>query len=289
MESIWFLLAILSSFVQSLKEISIKNNLKGIDSNALIFILSFLSIIFWFPFIIYNWIPELSLKFWWVFFLSWILFYIWKLFSFKAFQVGDISTISPLKSLITVFSLFLWILIVWDKPSFLWLIWIIVIVVWVYFLNLQKYHTKIYDPIMHLFKNKWSKYFLVSIICYSFTFVFDKVWVLESNPIFWVFMMNFFLFFTSFNNFKKDYFKNKTFLITKYKFLFLTFFFYALSHITQMTALQFILLQYVSAIKTSSLLFAIVIWWLFFKEKWLKRKFLIWLIIVSWVILIYFW
>lgn len=287
METFWFLLAILMTFVSSLKEIAIKSNLKNIDSNTLIFILSGLSIIFWFPFIIYEGFPELSLKFWWVFFLSGVLFYIGKLFNFKAMQAEEISYIAPLKWLVSLWVLILWIFILKEIPPITWIIWAILVLFWTYLLNLQKYHTKFFEPIIHLFKNKWAQFYLITVVCYSFTVVFDKIWVLESTPIFWIFMMNIFLFVMSFNKFKKKLPETKNILIEKYKFISLAFWLYALSHITQMTAIQYIFASYVSIIKTAWMLFAIILWWLFFKENNILRKMWIWVIIVVWVILMY--
>lgn len=289
MITFWFLLALLSSFIQALKEISIKNNLKNLDWNTLIFILSGLSLILWFPFVLYNWIPDLSSKFFIVFFLSWFLFYIWKLFNFKALQIEDISYISPLKSLISIFVLFLWIIILNEIPNIFWLIGLLLVLIWLYLLNIQKYHKKFIEPIVHIFKNKGSQFFLVTIFCYGFTNIFDKIWVLETNPIFWIFVMNLFLFFVSLKNFLKDFSKNKEFITKRYKSILITFLFYSTSHITQMASLQYIFASYVSVIKSSSMLFVIIIWWIFFKEKDLLRKFFIWLLILVWIIFIYFW
>ena len=227
MESFWFFMAILMSFVTSLKEISIKSNLKDINSNTLIFLLSWLSIIFWLPFLLYQWIPELSLKFWLVFFISGILFYIWKLFNFKAMQAEDISFIAPLKWLVSIWAIIVWIFILNEYPSLIWWIWITVILLWAYFLNLQKYHTKFLDPFIHIVTNKWSRYYLVSVLAYSFTVILDKIWVLESSIIFWIFMMQLFLFCVSSKNFKKSFIESKIIIQKKYKFILLSFILYA--------------------------------------------------------------
>jgi len=92
MEAFWFFLAVLTSLSHSFKWVLQKAGLKNINSNTLVFVLSGLSVIFWLPFVIYTWIPELTTKLIWVFVLSWVLLYIWKLFSFKALQAEDILT-----------------------------------------------------------------------------------------------------------------------------------------------------------------------------------------------------
>lgn len=286
---IWFTLAILSAICQSFKDISIKNNLKDISSNTLIFMLSWLSIIFWFPFVINIWIPELSMKFWTVFFISGTLFYIWKMFNFKAMEIEDISYIAPLKWLMTVWVLILSIFLLDEIPSLLGIIWIILILIWTYFLNITKYNTGILEPILRIFKNKGSRFFLVTIFCYSITVVLDKIWIIESYPIFWIFMMNIFLFTLSLKNFIPNYKKEQKLIKKNIKFILLTSVLYWLSHITQMEAINIIFAWYVSAIKISSMLFTIILWWIFFNEKDIKKKLTIGLLIVLGVILIIIW
>jgi len=64
MEIFGFIMAISMMFFTSLKMVSMKHNLKDIDSNSLIFLLSGLVIITITPYIITQGIPELSPKFW---------------------------------------------------------------------------------------------------------------------------------------------------------------------------------------------------------------------------------
>lgn len=287
MEILGFLLAITSALSHAIKWMFQKVNLKDINSNALIFVLSWLSTLFWIPFIIKMWIPEISLKLLIVFILWSVLFYIWKLFHFKALQIEDISYISPLTWLVTVWVLILGIIILDEIPSIYWAIWVGFILIWVYFLNLQKYHTKFFEPIKHLYTNKWSQLFLISIICYSFTNILDKIWVAESYPIFWIFLMNLSLFVISSFKLNKTFKKDITFFRTHWGLVWITFFFYVLGHITQMTAIQYIFIWYMSAIKTASLLFTIILWWIFFKEKDILKKLAYWVLIVLWLVFIY--
>lgn len=287
MEILWFLLAIVSALSHSIKGMFQKINLKDINSNTLIFVLSWLSTLFWIPFIITMWIPDISLKLILVFVLWSILFYIWKLFHFKALQIEDISYISPLMWLVTVWVVFLWMLFLNEVPSVYWITWIGFILIWVYFLNLQKYHTRFFEPIKHLYTNKWSQLFLITVICYSFTNIFDKIWVAESYPIFWIFLMNLSLFVISSFKLNKTFKKDILFFKKHSVLLLITFLFYVLGHITQMTAIQYIFIWYMSAIKTASLLFTIILWGIFFKEKDILKKFIYWLIIVMGLIFIY--
>ena len=287
MEILGFLLAITSALSHSIKWMFQKVNLKDINSNTLIFVLSWLSTLFWIPFIVHMWIPEISLKVVLVFVLWSALFYIWELFHFQALQIEDISYISPLMWLVTVWVVCLWAVILNEIPSIYWIIGIGLILMWVYFLNLQKYHTKFFEPIKHLYTNKWSQLFLITVICYSFTNILDKIWVAESYPIFWIFLMNLSLFIISSFKLNKTFKKDISFFRTHWVLIWITFFFYVLGHITQMTAIQYIFIWYMSAIKTASLLFTIILWWIFFKEKDIMKKFTYWVLIVIGLIFLY--
>lgn len=286
---IWFTLAIFSAIFQSLKQVYAKKNLKNISSDMLVFLLSLFWLIFWLPFVIYFWFPELSLKFILIFLFSGSLFYIWKIFNYKALEVADISYLSPLKSLLTIWVLIISAIFLKEYPSFLWYLWIFFILIGVYLLNTAKYHTKFLDPFINIAKNKWARLYFVMILCYSITTILDRVWVAETYPIFWIFSMNFFIFLFSLRGFLKV--KKKELSIVRKNFLpiFITFIFYALTNICQMTAIDMIFIWYFSAIKISSMLFSIILWWIFFKEKDIKKKLLIWLLIVLGVILIMIW
>ncbi|QFR39376.1 DMT family transporter [Candidatus Gracilibacteria bacterium 28_42_T64] len=288
METIGFLLAILTAFSHSAKGIFQKTNLKNINSNTLVFILSGLSILFWFPFVLYIGIPEITGKLILVFIFSGILFYAGKLFSFKALQSEDISYISPLNGLITVGVLLLGFILLKETPNLFGILGVFIILFGVYFLNFQKYHTNFFEPIKHIFTNKGSQFFLITVVCYSFTNIFDKIGVLETYPIFWLFIMNIFLFFTSLFGFLKTYKKDIQYIKNSYLVLIGTFVFYAIGHIAQMTAIQYIFIGYMSAIKTAGMLFTIILGGIFFKESNLPRKFLIGIFIVLGVVLVYF-
>mgnify|MGYP003998905723 CR=1 FL=1 len=277
---------IVLSFVNALKEIFIKHSLKTVDSKLLIGIVSLFSSILMLPFIIREWLPDFSLKFFLAFLFWGILYFIWKYFYFQSLKYWEISFISPLKWLVVVNVIFTSWLLLWEVPSIIWTFWIFFVVFWIYLLSIQKWHVKFLDPLKHLLTDKWSRFYLITAVAYWFTVTIDKIWVLETSPFFWWFCMNMFLFFVTLPHLIKNKKKSKELIIWSYKVLSGLIILHTSIYVWQMYIIQNILASYTSAFKASSALFAIIIWWLFFKEKDLKKKFLSWIIIVIWIFLI---
>lgn len=285
----WFLLAIIVAILQWVKETSLKSNLKNINSNILIFLLAFFSVLFWLPFIVYFWIPDLSIKFWWVFLLSGFTLYVWKLLNFRAMQAEEISYIAPFRWLIMICVVIFSFILLWEYPSVLGWLGIFLILLWIYLLNITKYHTKFLDPILHITKNKSFLFILFSSIFYWLTTVLDKIGLSEAYPIFWIFIVNLYLVLISSKNFISTFSSNKKSILNSYNVIVITFILYLLIQLIQMEALKLIYPWYFSWIKNSSMLFTIILWWIFFNEKDIKKKLLTWLFIVLWVILIIVW
>lgn len=277
--------------LNSFKDIAIKHSLKNINTWLLAWFTSLFTIIFSIPFLISEWLPT---QFWenfiWVLIFGWIFYYFWKFFNFTALSLWDISLISPMKWLVTFSVVLTSILLLWEKVSFFWWIWLFLIVAWTYILAIEKTHTNILSPIKALWKNKWSRIYLICIMFYWFTVTLDRMWVKWSSLWFWTICMNSFVFLFSI----PDFIKHKNVIFSSFKKVYLSFFMIVILHfivyVSQMYIVSQILAPYTSAFKTSSSLFAVILWWWFFKEKWLFKRFIAATIILSWVTIIsFFW
>ncbi len=283
------ILGVLLLLSNGVKEIVLKKLLNGMDASFLMWILSFCTSILVLPFVIQEWFPELSPKFFWAFFSWGILYLVWKYFYFRALKYWEISYISPLKWIISIGVVFTGWLLLWELPSLLWGIWISIIVIGIYFLSLQKSHIKVLDPVIHLFTDKGSRLFLITVVAYSFSTSIDKVWVLETSPFFWALCMNLFIFFSVLPSviihFKKWY---KSIKKSRW-FLPLIVVLHAGVYSLHMYTIELMLSSYVSAFKNSSAIFTVIVGWIIFKEKDLKKKVWATLIIVFWVVLMMLW
>lgn len=274
--------------MNSIKEIAIKKWLKNIDSNTLAGLVWLFTSIILIPFIINEWIPS----FWDSFFIAfifWSIMYFWgKYLNFTALSIWDISYISPLKALVTINVVFTSFIILWEKPNIYWFLWIIIIAIWSYILSIKKEHTNLLDPIKHLFLNKWSRIYLLVTILYGFTVTIDKIWVNSSSPIFWTFCMNFMVFLFSLWKILSNYKFVKIEIKNNFLIFTIIILLHTLIYVSQMVVISNILASYTSAFKTSSSLFAVIIWWKIFNEENLFIKFIATLIMILGVILISF-
>ena len=282
-----FLLAwVLLSFTNAIKYIMVKHTLKWVNSTLLVGIISMFTTIILLPFVVAEGIPELSSKFFYVFVAGWTLYSIWKIFFFKSIQQWDISFIAPLKWLVTINVVFTSWLLLGEVPSMVWMLWILLIVSWVYLLAIQKNQIGWFAPIKHIYTDRWSRLYLVTALCYGFTVTIDKIWVLETSPIFWVFAMNLFLTVASSTQVIKRRWELKNIISNNLVILTAIIILSIVIVVGQMYIIEQILASYTSAFKSSSALFAVLIGWFIFKEKDLKQKFWAALVIFAGVICI---
>lgn len=277
-------------FLNSFKDIAIKHSLKKIDTWVLAGLNALFIVIFSLPFLYFEWIPsEFSPNFIWVLLFWWVFYYFWKYFNFTALSLGDISLISPMKWLVTISVVLTSFLLLWESVSFLWWCWIFLVIIWTYLLAIEKTHTNIFSPVKALWTNKWSRMYLICIFFYWFTVTLDRMWVLWSSIWFWSVCMNLFVLIFCI----PDLYKNRKNIFHKLKEVYFSFFAILVLHfivyISQMYIVSQILAPYTSLFKTSSALFAVLIWWRFFKEKWLVKRFISSIIILMWVSLVLFY
>lgn len=283
---IYLLAWVLLSFTNAMKEILVKHTLKWVDSTLLIGLISFFISLILLPFVIIEWIPQLSVTFWIAFFIWGLLYFIWKYFFFKSLQQWDISFIAPLKWLVTINVVLSSWLLLWELPNLIGLSGILLIVWWVYLLAIQKHHVWFFDPIRHIFTHRGSRLYLITSLCYGFTVTIDKIGVLETSPIFWVFAMNIFLTGASALHICKNVKASKEIISKNYHVFFWIVVVSTCIVVWQMYIIEQILASYTSAFKASSSLFAVLIWGMFFWEKDLRQKFVAALVILAWVMCI---
>ncbi len=282
------LLGLLLLFSNWVKEILVKKSLKWFDPSFLMWVFSLCTSLIVLPFVIEEGLPKLSLKFILAFVFGGLLYLLWKYCYFRALKEGELSYISPLKWLVTVWVVFTSWLLLWEVPSLLWIIWISVIVIGIYVLAIQKGHVKALEPIKYLFTDKWSRLYLVTVLAYSFTVSIDKIWVLETSPLFWTLCMNIFIFVSVLPSMLKNV-KKWYKAVKKYKTVFITWIILNSGvYILHMYTIEVMLSSYVSAFKNSSSIIAVILWWILLKEKDLKKKAIAALIIALGVVCVVF-
>lgn len=283
---IWFILSILTALSVSIQDIFKKKALQNMDNYIFTWGMSLFSMIFIFPLLFITGIPHLWENFYYALIVSWLINTATMILYVKAMQESDLSLISPLVTFTPLFLLISSPLIVNEIPSLYSIIWVFVLVIWAYTLNIKDRKKSLFKPIKSLLSDSWArKMFLVAFL-WSISSNFDKVWVLNSSPIFWVISVNIFVLIMLT---PIIYYKSKTKvleIIPNYKIFIIISVIHFLWLFLQMTAISFMSVIYVIAIKRLSAVFSVIFWHIIFKEKNIRDR-LIWVIImIIWVIFI---
>jgi bacterial/archaeal transporter family protein len=265
----FFSLTVLWAF----RDIITKKILKHSDPDVMAGITGLLIAVSMLPFLIFQGIPEtvFSWSFLTALILGWACYFGGKYLSFTSYKLGDISYITPLKGLTTVFSIFTAFLIFGQIPSIWGFIGIIFIFIGTYTLGFKK-NIWFFGPIRHLFTEKSSQIYLMAVFFYGFSIPIDKWWVEASTPFFWVFCMNLVLFLWTF---KKVVRERKVFLKEVSPYMgrfFLWTFLQILNLLSYLYCIERMPVSYVSGFKTASIIFVVLIGGYIFQEKDLRKR-----------------
>lgn len=185
----------------------------------------------------------------------------------KALKSSEISKSIPFITLTPLFMLISSPVMIGEFPNEYGIMGIVFIVAGTWLINYSKTNKSFFTPFKSLIYNKGSRYMLIVAFLWSITANIDKIGVQESSPVFWIFVKDasLMLLLTLVMLWKS---KNPLQQIrSEIKSLIFIGFFRAGSALTQMIAIQFILVSYVIAIKRSSALFVILWGYFFLGEK----------------------
>jgi len=286
-----FLLGIFFSlgmaFLYSMKIISSKLVLKSesISVNILIFFISLFVVMFLLPFISIESISEVSSKFWFIFAISSLFYYLGKFFNLKAIEYGEISSVVLLHSITPIVIGIFSFIILKELPTWGGFIGAVIIMFAIYFLKLEKTHTHFLDPIRSLVKDKATIYIIISVFAFAVTTNLDKVGSQLASAYEWVFLSNIFLMIMTIPGCYRHLRKTKL-QLRNIRSMYFVALFAVFQLVFQMIAILNILVVYVVTIKVSSIIITVVLGGLLFKEEGLKRKIIFGLFIVGGVVLI---
>ncbi|MFD2518678.1 EamA family transporter [Salinimicrobium flavum] len=262
-----FLLAFGTAVSEALKDITSKYNLHHIDEYTAAFSMHLVQSLLLFPIVIYLGIEYMSTRFLWALLASSVLQLGVILLYFKAIKRSEISVTLPLITLTPLFMLITSPIMIGEFPSTLGIFGILLIVTGTYISNISEDPKKIFAPFVSLISNQGSRYMLLVAFIWSITANIDKIGVEETSPVYWAFskdlLVLFYLVPILLIKSKKPWLQIRN---RKWP-LFMVGFFKSSSVITQMFALQFILVPYVISIKRASSVFIILYAFLFMNER----------------------
>lgn len=188
----------------------------------------------------------------------------------KSLKEADLSISIPLLSFTPIFLLFVSYILLKELPSFLGLIGILVVVTGSYILNLSSTKHAYFEPFKSILKNK-GIYMIIVAFLFSITSSVAKIGINLSNPAYFMFMHYLIASIVMIIFFFKRLKKNKKIIKQNYVYMLILGFAVAISELLAATAFKFSIVPYVISIKRSSIIFSVIIGFLFFKEKNFKQ------------------
>jgi drug/metabolite transporter (DMT)-like permease len=270
----WFIFAISSAFFHALYFALTKKFLKNINQFVLASGAFFITSIILFLISLINGIPEIAGLFYVSVLATTILNIFIVILNYKALQITDLSLCIPILSFTPVFLIFTSFVLLGELPTILGVVGILLIVVGSYILNIKGGNIGFLTPFKNIFRNKGIMLMLAASFFMSVSTNFDKLVVVNSDPIFGSSIVYFllavsFLIISSAKKYEiKDVMKanfHKFFLIALV--IVLTAILINLTYTLQ-------IVPYVISIKRFSVLFSVLLGALFFKEKNIPKRLL---------------
>lgn len=279
MESqLWFFLALASALLYSFRGILEKHLIKNINKYVLGFAIRFFALPFFFlPFFflpdIFIPLSELPAQFWLaVIILTVVSTPLETIFYYKAIKEEEVSLVLPILSLSPVITLIFSTIILKEFPTLWGVIGVLLIIFGIYALKLGHAREGIWQPFHHLKNNRGVRLMSVVLLSYGLGSVFDKMGVANSNA--YMFALANYIG-VSCTLFAITYLKAKTHLkeLFIYKKYFLIIGFIVAGYtLLYMLALETSFATYAIAVRSTSVLFTIILAYHFFKEKDLIQK-----------------
>jgi len=285
----WFILALLGAFAQATYQVTNKIFLRKINEYVLGAGVFFASAVFLFIISLINGFPVVNENFFPALLITGTINVFTTLLFLKVLKTTDASLAIPMLSFTPAFTILTSFVILKEVPSKYGIFGIILVVIGAYILNSESITLKkILEPFKKIISKKELIYALIVAFLYSISTNYDKVVVVNSDPIFGsaiicsfvaliLIIVVFFKKDVSFREYKSDLPK-----------VGLSGLFNALSAYFVNTALTLQIVPYVSAIKRTSVLFGVIYGFILFREKNIGKRFLGALIMVLGAVLIIF-
>ncbi|MGK7919818.1 MAG: EamA family transporter [Trichodesmium sp.] len=271
---LWFLLATSVAFLQSVKDIYNKTQLKNFDEYIIGCSLTFFTSLFLSPLLFLIDIPQLGNNFWLALLVSGSLNAISYTLYLKAIKLSDLSIIAPITTFTPLFLLITSPLIVGEFPQPLGIIGVFLIVCGSYLLNIQEKRKGYLAPFRAIITDRGSRLALLVAFIWSISSNFDKVGVQNSSPIFWgisvFFTISIFLLPMVLYKSHQHLYKIK---INGWK-LVIYGMINSVAMGCQMVAINLTFVAYVISVKRTSALFSVILGKIVLKEKGIKERLL---------------
>ena len=282
----WFFISLISSIFDSFRYITGKNNTKEIDPLIVGWSQWFFGCLIFLPFLLSDsiFIPN---KFWPVVFVNSVLNALATVLFWRGVQLSELTLVIPLTNFTAIFILFISPFVNGELPTTLGIFGVIITVIGAYLINLNKNAKSFFEPISSLFKQQGSRLVLFVAFLWAISSTLDKEAVEMASPITY---LSYFYLFTALMLLPAVLLKKHKKIKSSFLFPLMGMGIFAgLGHLTQYYALTLSFVSYVIAVKSSSILFTIILAYFIFKEKNIMQRITGSLIMFLGVLLIIFY
>lgn len=278
--------AFLTALFESLKDLAGKFGLKQLDEFFISWSMMAFALPILLPFLFFIDIPELNGTFYQALLYGGILNGISLILYMRAIKLSALSITIPMITFTPLFLLVTSPIMLGEYPSAVGIFGVLLIVFGSYMLNIKKSGEGLLKPFRALVEEPGPRLMLLVAFIWSITSNIDKIGVQNSSPVFWSIAMTCFLAIALFP-LMLIYSKptSKT-VARQLRYLIPLGLFNALTFVTQMIAINFILVAYVISIKRGSAILSVVWGHLFFEEKGIRERLTGVIIMVAGVMLI---
>jgi len=284
----WLLLSLASGFSVAVKNVITRKLVFLTDRQVIIYSKYLFVSLFALLLIFFTGVPEIRPAFYYSIIIASVIDVIAAWCFLNAIASTQLAKTFPLVAFTPIFLLGTSFFILGELPSILGLAGILLIVCGAYLLRAESIKVGFLEPIKLLLKEKGQRYMLVAAFLFSFLAVFFKKAILNSSAFFafGITQLLSTLFLTLF------FLKKKTLGIlfkrtaVNFKLLFAASIVGFLTGLTLFAAFKLGLAAYVVSVKRTSILFTIILGYIFFREDHIIRSLLIGIIMVLGIFLI---
>nr|CRH07093.1 conserved membrane protein of unknown function [Candidatus Magnetococcus massalia] len=190
MDPIWWLpLAICTALFTAFKDLLGKRSVAKKDPWAVASAMHLIAFLVLLPLLPFMQRPAIGSDFWWALLGSGSINVAAMILYLKALQAADLSLTTPMLTTTPLFLLVTSPIIVGETPSAMGLIGVVLIFLGAYLLNISQRHLGFWAPFKALWDHKGPRYMLLVAFMFSISSNLDKVGILNSSPLFWLFCL----------------------------------------------------------------------------------------------------
>lgn len=268
----WILLVLLAAFFVSLQDVFGKKIIDRVDPHVVAWAWFFFSLPLLIICLFVTKIPPLDFLFWKTLIVSTVILVFASIFYFKAIKYSDLSIAVPMLAFTPLFLLITSPVMLGEFPSPLGIFGIALVVAGSYVLHLKDRRKGFWEPFKSLIREKGSRYMLMVAALFSISANLDKIGVIHSSPIVWIFSLNFLLSIALWGIMLKRTVNVRQQVKGAWPFLAAVGLCNGIALIFQMAAIQMTLVPYLIAVKRTSVFITSLFGFFLFKEKGMRER-----------------